>query len=157
MKLNTLIASVPMLMFCASVSGAPAKLSPADEAAAFKAAGFKLKGKQWGACNDPSPSYTPGEVQEARDLNGDGRPEAILTESSTSCYGNTGAGYSLVSQQADGSWKLITRGMGMLTVLTTKGADGWPDIEIGFPVERWDGRKYALQRHQYEGKPCRGK
>jgi hypothetical protein len=24
-----------------------------------------------------------------------------------------------------------------------------------FPVERWDGREYALHRFQYEGKPCK--
>ena len=162
MKLTQLFLSAVLMLFCASVSGAPAKLSPADEAAAFKAAGFKLKGKQWRACDDPSTSYTPGAVEEVRDVNGDGRPEVVLTEGSTSCYGNTGAGYSLLSKQADGSWKPISKGPGILTFLTTKGVGGWPDIEIGgpgfcFPVERWNGQKYVLQRHQYEGKPCRRK
>jgi hypothetical protein len=161
-KLTILLASAPLILFCASVLGAPAKLSPADEAAAFKAAGYKLKGKQWRACDDPTPSYTPGAVEEVRDLNGDGLPEVVLTEGSTSCYGNTGAGYSVVSKQADGSWKRITNGTGILTFLPTKGVGGWPDIEIGgpgfcFPVERWNGQKYVLQRHQYEGKPCRSK
>ena len=159
-NLTILLASAPLILFCASVLGAPPKLSPADEAAAFKAAGYKLKGKQWRACDDPTPSYTPGAVEEVRDLNGDGLPEVVLTEGSTSCYGNTGAGYSLVSKQANGSWKRITNGTGILTFLPTKGVGGWPDIEIGgpgfcFPVERWNGQKYVLQRHQYEGKPCR--
>ena len=162
MKLTVLLASAPLMLFCASVLGAPATLSPADEAAAFKAAGFKLKGKQWRACDDPSPSYTPGAVGEVRDLNGDGLPEVVLTESSTLCYGDTSASYTLLSKQADGSWKRITNGTGILTFLPTKGAGGWPDIEIGgpgfcFPVERWNGQKYVLQRHQYEGKPCRRK
>ena len=129
MKLTQLFLSAVLMLFCASVSGAPAKLSPADEAAAFKAAGFKLKGKQWRACDDPSPSYTPGAVEEVRDVNGDGRPEVVLTEGSTSCYGNTGAGYSLLSKQADGSWKPISKGPGILTFLTTKGVGGWPDID----------------------------
>ena len=162
MKVTQLFASAVLMLSCATLSGAPAKLSPADEAAAFKAAGFKLKGKQWRACDDPSPSYTPGAVEEVRDVNGDGLPEVVLTEGSTSCYGNTGAGYSLLSKQADGSWKPISKGPGILTFLTTKGVGGWPDIEIGgpgfcFPVERWNGQKYVLQRHQYEGKPCRRK
>jgi len=162
MKLNQLFSSAALMLVCASVSGAPAKLSPADEAAAFKAAGFKLKGKQWRSCDDSSPSYTPGAVEEVRDLNGDRLPEVLLTEGSTSCYGNTGAGYSLLSKQANGSWKRITYGPGILTFLPTKGVGGWPDIEIGgpgfcFPVERWNGQKYVLQRHQYEGKPCRRK
>ncbi len=162
MRLDILVASAPMMLFCASVLGASAKLSLADETAAFKAAGYALKGKQWRACNDPTPSYTPGAVEEVRDVNGDGRPEAVITEGSTFCHGNTGVGYSLVSKQADGSWKLITNGTGILSFLTTKGVGGWPDIEIGgpgfcFPVERWNGQKYVLQRHQYEGKPCRRK
>lgn len=164
MRLNILVASAPMMLFCASVLGASAKLSPADETAAFKAAGYTLKGKQWRACNDPNPtpSYAPGAVEEVRDVNGDGRPEAVITEGSTFCHGHTGVGYSLVSKQADGSWKLITNGTGILSFLTTKGVGGWPDIEIGgpgfcFPVERWNGQKYVLQRHQYEGKPCRRK
>ena len=162
MKLNILVASAPMMLFCASVLGAPAKLAPSDEAAAFRAAGFTLKGKQWRACDDPTPTYTPGAIEEVRDLNGDGRPEAVITEGGTFCYGNTGVGYSLVSKQANGSWKLISNGTGILNFLTTKGVGGWPDIEIGgpgfcFPVERWNGNKYVLQRKQYEGKPCRRK
>src|SRR5215831_15158027 len=34
-------------LLCLSAVAEPTKLSPADEAAAFKAAGFKLQGKQW--------------------------------------------------------------------------------------------------------------
>lgn len=162
MKLNIRTAGAPMLLVCASVLGAPAQLTPADEAAAFRAAGYKLQGKQWRACDDPTASYTPGAVQEVRDLNGDGRPEAVLTEGGTFCYGNTGVGYSLVSKQTNGSWKLVTNGIGILQILPTKGGGGWPDIEIGgpgfcFPVERWNGKKYVFHRHQYEGKPCRPK
>ena len=100
MKLTVLLANAPMMLFCATVYGSPAKLSAVDEAAAFKSAGYKLKGKQWRACDDPTPSYTLGAVEEVRDVNGDGLPEVVLTEGSTSCYGNTGAGYSLVSKQA---------------------------------------------------------
>ena len=162
MKLTILVVSAPMMLFCASALGSPMRLSPSDEAAAFKAAGFSLKGKKWQACDDPTPTYTPGAIEAVRDFNGDGQPEAIITEGGTYCYGNTGAGYSLVSKQANGSWKLITKGTGMLTILTTKGVDGWPDIEIGgpgfcFPVQRWNGRDYVLERQQYEGKPCRRK
>jgi hypothetical protein len=162
MKLKIPLAGTALALCCASVLGAPAKLSPADETAAFKAAGFTLKGKTWRACDDPTPTYTPGAIEEVRDLNGDGQPEAVITEGGTFCYGNTGAGYSLVSRQADGRWKLIARGTGMLRFLGTKGVGGWPDIEIGgpgfcFSVQRWNGREYVLQRHEYEGKPCRPK
>tara|TARA_R110002073_G_scaffold294100_2_gene459815 strand:+ start:2230 stop:2580 length:351 start_codon:yes stop_codon:yes gene_type:complete len=110
----------------------------------------------------PNTHLHTGGVQEVRDVNSDGRPEAIITEGGTFCYGNTAAGYRLVSKQANGSWKLITQDTGIPILLSTKGAGGWPDIEIGgpgfcFPVVRWNGKEYVLHRRQYEGKPCRGK
>ena len=142
------------------VAAGPVTLSPADQSAAFSAAGFKRVRGQWKACDDPAPSYTAGAVQETADLNGDGRPEAILTEGSSNCYGSTEAGYFLVSKQANGTWKLIDSGPGVITALATRGVGGWPDLEIGgpgfcFPVERWNGNAYMVQRHQYEGKACR--
>ena len=143
-----------------ALAGPP--LSAADEVAAFKAAGFKKVGRQWRSpCDDPgTPSYSPGAVSESRDMNGDGRPDAILTEGGTYCYGMTGQGYWLVSKQASGAWALMARGTGMVTLLPTKGAGGWPDIEVGgpgfcFPVVRWNGKQYRHHRHQYDGKPCR--
>jgi hypothetical protein len=161
MKPNTLLAAALVVLFCSPVLASPTKLSPTDETAAFKAAGFTLKGKQWRACDDASASYTPGAIEEVRDLNSDGLPDAVVTEGSADCYGNVGVAYSLVSKQANGSWKLMTKGTGMLTFLSTKGAGGWPDIEVGgpgfcFPVLRWNGSEYVLHGHQYEGKPCRG-
>ncbi len=160
MKAITPAASAAIILFSTSVFASTAKLSPADESAAFKAAGFTLKDKQWRACDDPTATYSPGALQEVRDVNGDGRPEAVLTEGGTYCFGHTGAGYSLVSKQANGGWKLITNGTGILHFMSTKGIDGWPDIEIGgpgfcFPVERWNGREYELHRNEYQGKTCR--
>lgn len=38
-------------------------------------------------------TYEPGRIEERRDLNGDGKPEAIITEGGTYCYGNTGAAF----------------------------------------------------------------
>lgn len=163
MKPIILVVSASILFFftpfALSVSSA-SQLSAADEAAAFKAAGFKHKGRQWQACEDPTSSYTPGAIENMGDLNGDGRPEALITEGGTYCYGHTGAGYSLVSKRADGTWRLITNGTGILTVLPIRGVGNWPDIEIGgpgfcFPVQRWNGSRYKLLRYQYEGKACR--
>jgi hypothetical protein len=156
-----LIKPVPLaLAALALVAAGPVTLSPADQSAAFSAAGFKRVGGQWKACDDPAPSSTAGAVQETADLNGDGRPEVILTEGSSNCYGSTEAGYFLVSKQTNGTWKLIDSGPGVITVLATRGVGGWPDLEIGgpgfcFPVERWNGNAYKVQRHQYEGKACR--
>jgi hypothetical protein len=160
MKIHMLTVVAALFSCSTAASGAPSRLAPADEAAAFKAAGFTLKGKQWRQCDDPTPTYSPGEVAEVRDLNGDGRLDAVITEGGTYCFGNTGTGYTVVSKQADGSWKKVAAGTGIATFLAARGKDGWPDIEVGgpgfcFPVERWNGSEYALHRHQYEGKPCR--
>ena len=139
---------------------AAAELEPVDEATLFEAAGFQREGDHWAKCGDPgTPSYEPGAIAQQGDFNGDGRPDAIVTEGGTYCFGNTGTGYTLVSQQADGSWKIIAEETGIPNLRETEGADGWPDIEIGgpgfcFPVHRWNGEAYDLDRLQYEGKPC---
>ncbi|GAA0732605.1 YbjP/YqhG family protein [Sphingomonas japonica] len=142
-----------------AVAGGP--LSPADTAAAFRAAGFVQRGADWRSdCDDPgTASYSPGSVETVRDLNGDGFPEAILIESGTYCYGNTGQGYFIVSKGANGAWRPITSGTGIVTVLSSRGTSNWLDLEIGgpgfcFPVYRWNGREYAEFRRQYDGKPC---
>ena len=150
-----------MTGFWLLAAAAQTVLSPADEAAAFTAAGFAHTDGQWRACGDPgTPSYEGGTIQQVADLNGDGRPEVIISEGSTFCYGITGSGYALVSKQADGGWKLMTSGPGIPTPLQTKGAGGWPDLEIGGPgfcflVRRWDGKAYQPHRYEYEGKACR--
>jgi len=142
---------------CAAAQGT---LTPADEAAAFEVAGFARVEGQWRGCDDPGTAgYAPGAIDQVADLNGDGLPEAFISEGSTYCYGAAGVGYKLVSKQAGGAWKLIAGGAGMPTALEAKGVDGWPDLEIGgpgfcFPVERWNGSEYELDRHQYEGQVC---
>ena len=153
-----------VIVGCLSIAApvaAQTTLSPADEAAAFTAAGFKRVGGEWRACEDPgTASYTRGTIEQVADLNGDGRPEAIISEGSSFCYGMQGSGYMLVSKQTDGRWRLVTDGSGILTPLATKGVGGWPDLEIGgpgfcFAVERWNGSAYVLNRHEYEGKSCK--
>jgi hypothetical protein len=148
-----------MLIFLAA---AAASLSPADQAAVFTAARFTRKGTIWRTDCDEDPSvagYSPGAIEEVRDLNGDGQPEAVITEGGLFCYGNTGAGFMLVSKQADGRWVLLHKSPGIPTFLETK-VGGWPELEVGgpgfcFPVLRWNGKEYTPARFQYEGKPCR--
>ena len=146
----------------AMAPGGAMQLSAEQTRAAFQAAGFKRRGNQWrSGCDDPgTASYSPGTVDKVADLNGDGRPEVVVVEGGTYCYGHTGQGYWLLSQRADGRWQLLDSGTGIVEVLATKGSDGWPDLSIGgpgfcFPVLRWNGREYKQQRWQYEGKPCR--
>lgn len=143
-----------------AATSAPAAAS--GDAAIFRAAGFTRRGNQWRSdCDDPGTlSYGPGTIESRSDLNGDGRPEAVVTEGGIYCYGNTGTAYWLVSQQADGSWKLITNNTGIPEFLKTRGVGGWPDILVGgpgfcFPVERWNGKAYVLNRREYNGKPCK--
>ena len=149
-----------------TVAPSPAVPQTADaarNAAIFRAAGFKQTRRGWeSGCDDPAAGsvYDPGVIDQVRDLNGDGRPEAIVTEGGSLCYGNIGMAFSLVSQQPDGSWKLIYESLGIPEFLTTKGVGGWPDISVGgpgfcFPVMRWNGRAYVHHRMEYEGKPCR--
>lgn len=154
------IVAITSILLCQTALAGTGTLKPADEAAAFKAAGFKEHGKHWKSCKDSSASYVPGAVDTVQDLNGDGLPEAIITEGSTACFGDTGVGYTLVSKQADGNWRVMSRGVGILLVQATKGKDGWPDLEIGgpgfcFPIERWNGSEYKVVGKQYEGKPCK--
>ena len=157
------ILLLPALVIATGALAAPpAKPSPADKTAIFKAAGFKRTGGQWKSdCGDPGTmSYAPGTIEVFRDINGDGRPEAVVTEGGDYCYGNTGTGFWLLSKQASGAWKLMAKETGMADFLMTKGAGGWPDISVGgpsfcFPVLRWNGSAYTLNRREYEGKRCR--
>jgi hypothetical protein len=136
---------------------------PAEQPAIFKAAGFARRGGTWksGNCDGAeSESYSPGNIETYRDINGDGRPDAVVTEGGAICFGMTGTHFWLVSKQANGGWKLIHDETAMPDFLATKGVGGWPDIQMGgpgfcFPVWRWNGKAYALNRFEYEGKRCK--
>jgi hypothetical protein len=134
-------------------------LSEADRQAVFKAAGAVQRKGMWVICAD-DPKASGAAIETVRDLNGDGRPEAVVTEGGTYCYGDAGTGFQLLSRQADGRWRLMTGGSSMPQFLKTRGAGNWPDISIGgpgfcFPVERWNGKAYAMNRFEYEGRRCK--
>jgi len=142
---------------------AAVQLGAAEQTAVFKAAGFRKQGRQWKSdCGDPgTETYGPGAIETPGDLNGDGRPEAIVTEGGTYCYGMTGTAFWLLSKQGNGTWKLIYNATGIPEFLKTKGVGSWPDISVGgpgfcFPVVRWNGKEYRFHRRAYEGKPCKG-
>ena len=134
----------------------------ADEAAIFGAAGFTQRSGKWRTdCDDPSSSgYEPGVIDTYRDLNGDGRPEAVVIEGGTFCYGNTGTGFWLLSKQPSGTWKVLFQSQGVPEFLPTLGVGQMPDLSIGgpgfcFPVVRWNGNAYVRNRSEYEGKACK--
>ena len=149
------------MLLLAAMLAAP--VPAAEHVAIFKAAGFTKRGAAWKSTNcdgAESESYAPGSIETYRDLNGDGRPDAVVTEGGAICYGMTGTHFWLLSKQADGSWKRMHDETAMPDFMTTKGVGGWPDIQMGgpgfcFPIWRWNGRAYALNRFEYEGKRCK--
>jgi hypothetical protein len=138
------------LLVATGALAAPAPLTPADKAAAFRAAGFKQKGREWVRCDDTmTPSRQSGSI-EVTDLNGDGGPEAWVKEGSTFCYGNTAAAFVLMTRKGPG-WVVLLDGVGIPVLRETK-STGWPDIEVGVPgigpppVYRFNGTTYVRGR-----------
>ncbi len=152
-KLHGVCLVIPIIMLvCFTSPAQTSSLSAVDREAAFKTAGFQFINKQWiNDCYDPEmPSSEPGDIEVVQDLNGDGSLEAVITDGGTSCHGNTGVGFSIVSKRANGSWILIFTATGIYNFLETKGMNGWPDIEIGGPgfcsgVWQWNGTKYEYK------------
>lgn len=120
----------------------------AEQAAIMRAAGFVQRGNQWTGCDGQSRgSIEPGDV---RDINGDGQPEAFVTDSGIACHGQAGQGFVLLTRGPNGQWRKLFESSGIPTVMTTM-ANGWPDLKIGgpgfcHPVYRWDGRTYQQNR-----------
>lgn len=135
----------------AKTAAAPPSPATADDrAAAFKAAGFAPTRGRYLACD----TRQTLEI-EIRDLNGDGRPDAVITDSGLECYGSTEQGFVIVARDPGGAWRKLFNSPGIPTFLTTRGVGGWPDIENGgpgfcHPVMRWNGRDYATIRWRAE-------
>ena len=142
-----------MLALLIGLAAATAPTS-AERAAIFKAAGFTPTAGKYLMCDGQTPLGL-----ELHDVNGDGRPEAIVLDGGLDCYGSTEAGFVLLTRSAAGKWGKLYDSPGVPTFLKTK-ANGWPELEVGgpgfcFPVLRWTGRTFARHRMHYEGKPCR--
>jgi hypothetical protein len=140
------LLGVVILLLAGGAAGAA--LSAADQDAVFKAAGFsKAADGRYIRCREETPtaSYTPGAIEE-EDVNGDGQPEAFVTESSMFCYGAPHTFFGLVAK-GTGGWKMLLDDVGMPAVLETSHG-GWADIEVGgpgfgtMPVWQWNGKAY---------------
>lgn len=153
MKTSILTLTTLTLLSTATFGKTESKVSTKEASQIFKAVGFSKTTDGWdGGCG-------LGEITTYKDLNGDGLKEAVISDSSFMCYGNTGVGYYIISKQLNGTWKPIFENMGIPTFLKTKGIDGWPDIENGgpgfcFAVFRWNGNSYEVNRFEYKGAPC---
>ncbi|MBX3482118.1 hypothetical protein [Phenylobacterium sp.] len=157
LKSNCPAGGAPPARTAAAPSAPPAG-NAADRTAALRAAGFTAVRGRYPACD------TSQEVTiEMRDLNGDGRQDAVVTDYGTACFGMTGQGYVIVTKDAAGAWKQLFGNQGIPTFLPTRGVGGWPDIENGgpgfcFPVMRWNGRDYAIiRRKAYQPGACAGR
>jgi len=140
-----------------------AQLPSAAQAAILSAGGFKRDGKAWKGCDGASSVDKDGV--EIRDLNGDGRPEAVITDSSSECHGAAGQGFTVL-MATPGGWKTMAQETGIPMFLEARGAQGYPDIQVGgpgfcFPIERWNGKSYAPAGARADdggkgkGKPCK--
>jgi hypothetical protein len=136
---------------------AETKLAQSEHAAIFKAAGLRQRGGDWVGCDGNSTgSIEKGDI---RDINGDGHPDAVVTEGGTACYGMTGQGFHLLSSNSNGHWTLLYSSPGIPEFLNTR-AKGWPEVEVGgpgfcFPILRWNGRTYVYNRnHEYQSGAC---
>ncbi|MGR3885520.1 hypothetical protein [Pseudomonas sp. 1152_12] len=131
------------------------ELPRSEQIKALHAAGFNQEASE---CEiEETGNYTPVTIERVEDFNGDSRPDALITEGSSSCYGQAGTGFYLVSQQPDGDWKLMLKESGLAEFLASQGTDGWPDVEVSgpgfcFPVMRYDGQRYRA--HHRVGERC---
>lgn len=135
----------------------PTTLSAAQFDQLMRAAGYVKAGAVWHGC-DGATTVSRQNVA-FKDLNGDGRAEAMITAEGTECFGMTGAGFQILRQTPSG-WQLMADQRGIAAFQTTRGVDNYPDIEIGgpgfcFPIARWNGSEYKTVRFAYEGKACK--
>jgi len=137
-----------LVILAAPAWGEPPAFSKAETAALYAAAGFQVKGDQVIGCDAADPSWPRSSFFiEAVDLNGDGKPEAIVSEGNTACYGMMEQGFTLLARGPDGSWRKLGSERGVSLVLDSR-TGGWRDVEYGGPgfeknpVLRWNGKTY---------------
>ncbi len=128
----------------------------------LRAAGKKPVGAdRWTSCTMDKSGSSRAYVAMFRDLNDDGRPEAVVRDTGIICNGMAGINSTVLSQTESGTWVILESTQGFVNFLVSRGADNFPDIEIGLPgvcapYRRWDGSEYALvARMNAEGQPCK--
>ena len=136
-------------------------LSTADREALLRAAGAQpVGGGKWTGCVDDPSGNSQAEVTLMRDLNRDGRPEAVIGDGGSFCNGHAGMSSTVLTQDASGAWRTIYSNQGFVNFLVSRGADDFPDIEAGlpgfcFPYFRWNGAEYAkIAQLDEDGQAC---
>jgi hypothetical protein len=127
----------------------------------FRAAGAEpVGGGRWTRCTMDDTGRSEAQVSLFQDVNGDGRPEALVHDQGSFCNGMAGMNSTVLTQTAEGSWKLLYQNQGFAYFTTSRGAENFPDIVAGlpgfcFPYFRWDGAEYFLiAKLDAEGKAC---
>ncbi len=136
-------------------------LGTAVRSAIFETAGVKrMAGGKWSACTEDESGFSEAQVAMFEDLNGDGRPEALIRDGGTFCNGAVGVSSTVLTQGPDNRWEVMFSSQGFVNFLVSRGADNFPDIEVGlqfscFPYFRWNGAEYAkLAQLNRQGQPC---
>jgi hypothetical protein len=152
-------------------SGPPSR---EDSAAIMRAAGFTNPhgDNQWAYGEDGCDSVW-AEVEEVRDINGDGRSDAVVTANDDQCFGMNQRVVILLTRAA-GGWTVVTDFQQRFAVHAFYPRPGiaWPDIEIfdgmtgeqkpGGDIEasgcerflRWNGREYVDGGTSQNGQVC---
>lgn len=129
----------------------PTPAARAREAAAMlTAAGFRIEGARIvNSCGRPAQPHPT-----AVDLNGDGRPEAVIPDLDPACYGGAGEAFSVIQRQGPASWSLVGAGRGRMKLLETR-TNGWRDYSLEGPgcQRTWT---YQPGQGYVSLKPCPG-
>lgn len=139
---------------------------PQNEATAIMAAaGFDSPqgDNQWRYSEDSCESVH-AEIELYRDLNGDGRPDALVKSDGDQCFGMNQRRVTLLTQQGS-SWRVISdfqETFGHYELHPRAGLE-WPDMEMVNGMEenagcieflRWNGREYVLGGTSDKGQIC---
>jgi hypothetical protein len=137
--------TIALLAFSAA---AQAPFSSKEIRAIYSTAGFAVQGSTVIGCDAKDPNGPRSRFSiRAADLNGDGKPEAIVSEANTACYGRDEQRFTVLAQDASGQWRKLGTGAGATRVLKSR-HKGWLDIEYGgpgmqrHPVLLWNGKTY---------------
>ena len=136
-------------------------LSVADREKLFRAAGMQaIGGGKWTGCPDDVSGRSEAEIVLFRDLNDDGRPEAVIGDGGTFCNGYAGIASTVLTQDAADGWRVVYSNQGFVNFLVSRGVHDFPDIEAGLPSScspyfRWDGREYGkIAQLDEDGRAC---
>lgn len=137
-------------------------LPTAERDALFRAAGMQpVRGGKWTGCTDDPSGNSEAQVAMVQDINGDGRPEALIRDGGTFCNGMAGVNSTVLTRTPGGAWRVMLTTQGFANFLTSRGTDNFPDVEVGlpgfcFPYRRWNGTDYAMAAQlDDKGKPCK--